>query len=79
VTETRDPRCAHDKVFIVDDDILITGSMNLHSFSSYNVAEVLIQVRSKEAVADVERRLVEPRLRHAYVEPMPTHAHAKRM
>eukprot|EP01047_Picozoa_sp_COSAG01_P052290 COSAG01_NODE_5485_length_4230_cov_3.169450_2_plen_499_part_00 len=59
------PRCAHHKVFLVDQDIFATGSLNLHVFGIYNVAEAMVLVKSKEATKQMEQDLVVPRIHHA--------------
>ena len=59
------PRYAHHKVFMIDDHLTITGSLNCHVFSIYNVAETMLCVDSAKLYKQTLDTLVTPKLENA--------------
>lgn len=63
--ESKAPRCAHHKLWMIDHNTVITGSLNAHVFAVYNVAEIMVCIKSDEAFKEVWDQCVQSRLHNA--------------
>lgn len=58
-------RLTHLKAMLIDDDVLIVGSINFDSLSYHSQEEIIARITDREVISQFKERVIQPDLKHS--------------